>query len=118
MDCGPITRRELDEAIAASKRGRVPGLDGIPAEAWQKLDSGREALLSFMNLCWDAGAFPEEWKKALVVGIFKKGDATKPSNYRPISLLQTAYKLFGRVLACRLQEGLGDELWPTQYGFR
>ena len=34
----------------------------------------------------DSGAIPSDWKNANVVPIFKKGDRTKPENYRPDSL--------------------------------
>jgi len=53
-----------------------------------------------------------------VVGIYKKGVATDPANYRPISLLLTAYKLFGRILACRLQTALDAALSHTRFGFK
>eukprot|EP00969_Alexandrium_andersonii_P051292 2253470-Alexandrium_andersonii.AAC.1 len=47
------------------------------------------------------------WSKADVVGIFKKGSHRLPANYRPISLLEAAYKLLCRVIAARLQVALG-----------
>jgi hypothetical protein len=32
------------------------------------------------------GQIPEDWKNANIVPIFKKGDHSKPSNYRSVSL--------------------------------
>ena len=55
---------------------------------------------------------------AQVVGIFKKGAADDPANYRPISLLQTYYKLYARVIANRLSAGLDEHVRELQFGFR
>jgi hypothetical protein len=55
---------------------------------------------------------------AVVVGPFNNGSAVDLANYRPISLLQSACKLYGRILVARLQIGLGGALRRTQYGFR
>ena len=33
----------------------------------------------------NTGQIPEDWKNANIVPIFKKGDHSKPSNYRPVS---------------------------------
>jgi len=109
---------ELNEAISSAKAGKAPGLDQVPAEAWAALSEGRHLLLKFFQRCWMEENFPREWRRAMVVGIFKKGAADAPANYRPISLLQTAYKLYGRILATRLQKSLDRALRNTQFGFR
>eukprot|EP00969_Alexandrium_andersonii_P074340 3279209-Alexandrium_andersonii.AAC.1 len=76
-----------------------------------------EGLAAFMTRCWETATFPQQWGKAEVVGIFKKGSHRLACNYRPISLLEVAYKLFARVLAARLQAALGGALRSTQFGF-
>ena len=113
-----FSMEELDAALKGTKRGKAPGPDQIPAELWKELDQGRGALLSFFNKCWAEASFPDQWRESTVVGIFKKGRADDPANYRPISLLGTAYKLFSKMVANRLLEGLEDRLRSTQYGFR
>jgi hypothetical protein len=37
--------------------------------------------------------YPTSWKIAHVIAIFKKGDNSLPSNYRPISLISCVGKL-------------------------
>jgi len=41
---------------------------------------------------------PEEWKEAITLPIYKKGDKTDCSNYRGLSLLLTMYKILSNVL--------------------
>ena len=37
--------------------------------------------------------YPTSWKIANVIAIFKKGDSSLPSNYRPISLISCVGKV-------------------------
>ena len=48
--------------------------------------------------CFEGGKFPLEWKKANVFPAYKKGDKQLLKNYRPISLLAIAGKIFERTL--------------------
>jgi len=50
--------------------------------------------------------------------IHKKGTKSKCENYRGISLLPTAYKLFANIIKNRLNEYLKDEIVEEQCGFR
>ena len=56
--------------------------------------------------------------KKRVVLIFKKGDSNKFENYRPISILNTPYKIFAAILQRRISRTLDRHLQKTQYGFR
>ena len=48
--------------------------------------------------CLESGKFPIEWEKANVVPVHKKVDKQILRNYRPISLLPIADKIFERLL--------------------
>ena len=99
---------EVIVAIKQSKSGKRGGKDQIPNELFKNLQGeGLEALLQLFQACWDQSNSPAPWKTAQVVGIFKKGNPTMPSNYRPISLLQSCYKLYARIITNRLTEGFG-----------
>jgi hypothetical protein len=39
----------------------------------------------------DEGTVPKDWRKANIVPVFKKGDKSKPANYRPVSLEHIIY---------------------------
>ena len=47
----------------------------------------------------------EDQLYAIVVSIYKKGDASKLENYRPISLLTACYKIVVALLKERLDTG-------------
>ena len=40
-----------------------------------------------LNYSFSIGTFPQRWKPAKVTPLFKEGDASNPSNYRPIYVL-------------------------------
>jgi hypothetical protein len=42
--------------------------------------------------------FPDSWKMAHVIPLYKKNDKSMPSNYRPVSLLSCCGKLFERII--------------------
>ena len=54
-------------------------------------------LETIFRTCLIHGKFPEEWKKANVVPVFKKGDKQCVKNYRSVSLLPSSSKIFERV---------------------
>ena len=61
---------------------------------------------------------PTELLMARIVLIYKKGDTNLCENYRPISLLNTMYKIFAAAIQRRKEYGVDKHLQDTQYGFR
>ena len=57
-----------------------------------------EPLSDLFNFCIQLGHFPDIWKLAHVIPLFKKNDRYMCTNYRPISLLPCISKVFERVL--------------------
>ena len=115
-----FTLTELTDAMAQLKKRKASGPDGIPNELWLLLDDhNANLLLDLYNHSWEHGTIPQEWAEAIVVSIYKgKGDDTDPSNYRPIALLNTVYKIYATMLQRRLAGNIESRLRPTQYGFR
>ena len=65
------------------------------------------------------GHVPQAWKDVNIVTIYKKGDRTECGNYRGISLLSAAGKIFARIILNKLSSHITPEVVPeTQCGFR
>ncbi|PFX13645.1 LINE-1 retrotransposable element ORF2 protein [Stylophora pistillata] len=97
------TLEDIATAIGAMKKGKAAGPDGIPAEAYKAAGSALiEKLHVLLMRIWDEEVIPSDLQDALIVTIFKKGDTANCENYRGISLLSIAGKIFARILACRL----------------
>ena len=114
-----ISMEELEKAIRSMSDGKSPGIDGIPSEVYKHAgDHIKAKLLELFNLCLNNGEVPQEFKDALIVTIYKKGDKTNCGNYRGISLLCTAGKIFSKLLLNRLKI-LAERVLPdSQSGFR
>jgi hypothetical protein len=67
---------------------------------------------------WRKGAVPKDWRKALIVPLFKKGDPTNIDNYRGIGMLSLPGKVFAMVFKHRLQRWAEGLLLEGQCGFQ
>ena len=77
-------------------------------------------LINICNKMLAQGIYPERLKFLLIKPIYKSGDKSSPSNYRPISLLPAFSKIFEKVIYKRLFDHLHSNviLNEHQYGFR
>ena len=102
------------------KSGKGPGLDGFPVEYLKKgVMAVLEWLVRLLNLSFDMGVVPMDWRGACIVPLYKgKNDKGECSNSRGISLLSVVGKLFGRVLIKRVRAGTECAIGEEQCGFR
>lgn len=86
----------------------------------QIIDVVIEPFTYICNLSFISGIFPDCMKIAKVIPLFKKGDKSEFSNYRPISLLPQFSKILEKLFAIRLNKFLNEFniLSNSQYGFR
>ena len=84
------------------------------------VDSYIEPLTFLINSSLKTGVFPSELKLARVVPIFKAGDSSVLTNYRPISVLTFFAKVFEKIVYNKLLNFISDNniLYDHQYGFR
>ena len=119
IDVGPIRMEELIAVIRKMKRRKAPGPDQVPIELFKEMYTRNlMEVLALLNEWWAEETIPAEVLLARVVLIFKKGNANDLGNYRPISLLNSVYKILAAIIQKRLESKLDDKLQRTQFGFR
>ena len=78
------------------------------------------ALTLIFQASYDQGTVPTDWKRAFVTPLFKKGDKSKASNYRPFSLTSICSKAMEHIIKSHLMKYLDSHhiLSDQQHGFR
>lgn len=116
-----ISLEELQSTLEKFHKNKAPGPDTIPYEILQNLNkTNLIIILHLFNLILTDETIPKNWKQSTTVLIFKNDDKTNISNYRPITLLNTLYKVYATILNNRISKAC-DELaliHPNQSGFR
>ena len=79
-----------------------------------------QPICYLINLSFSNGTFPSLLKVACITPIFKEGDPTDVTNYRPISVLSYLSKIVERCIATRLISFLDKHniISTSQYGFQ
>ena len=79
-----------------------------------------DKLAFLFNSSLRLGVFPDEWKKAKIIPLFKGGDRETVGNYRPVSLLPLPGKLLEKVVHNKITTFLNETefLINCQGGFR
>lgn len=128
-----LSTEEVLEAIEETAIDKSPGLDGIPAEIWKLLlkwetkeaEGGAQTIqiskamtMVFNDIekfgVQESTGFTDGW----ICPIYKlKKDVREIVNYRPITVLNTDYKIMTRALAARLAKIADLIIHPDQAGF-
>jgi len=102
-----------------TKYSRAP--DGYPAAFLKNLASVIcEPVATLFTVCFREGILPDIWKTALVTPVYKrKGSASDPQNYRPISLTCFLCKVFETIMRQDIATFLYQNrlISREQYGF-
>lgn len=101
---GRITLHEILENVKKLKTNKSCGIDSVLNEHIKSTIHIIGPLYEkLFNLILDRGVIPEVWTIGLIKPIYKqKGDASKPENYRPITLLSCLGKFFTGIISNRL----------------
>lgn len=127
-----VKESDIRKALKDSTNGTSPCLDGITYEFWKALETrAREnkkekkpffdviKTLTYLyndiakNGVEQGTNFAEGW----LCPIYKNKDKKEISNYRPVTLLNTNYKIFTKALATKLAEAAPQVINKAQAGF-
>ena len=115
------TECEITREINNLDLKKSPGYDDISVKFLQVTKSLiAKPLMLIFNKAITTGQYPDALKIAKVIPLYKKGENTVISNYRPISLLSLLNKIFEKLLYRRLYKFLvkHNVLYKYQFGFR
>ena len=100
---------------------KASGPDEIPPRLLKHLSNIiSPALTRIYQLSLDTRTVPTDWKTANIVPVFKKGDKSTASNYRPVSLTSICCKLQEHIICSNIMDHLTRHhiLSDCQHGFR
>ena len=116
-----ISHEFVNSEILRMSTKKATGLDDINCKI---LKLARpvivDSLTFIMNLSLSTGVFPNDWKIAKVVPLYKGGDLKSTNNYRPISILSCVSKIIEKVVHKQLYSFLSEYNLINQHqsGFR
>jgi hypothetical protein len=116
----PTSFSEIKDILYSFKNKTCHKDEIQPIILWKIHEIVLPILVHIFNNCMLHGIYPDVLKHARVVPIFKSGDSTAVSNYRPISTLSIFNKIFEKILHHRFTDffSKNNVLIKSQFGFR
>ena len=116
---GLITKQECVNAIKNMSNFKSPGTDGLPVEFykifWNEIS---DLLINSFNYSYTQKKMSISQRQGIITLLPKKDKDTKfLKNWRPISLLNTDYKIMTKCIASRLKKVLPRIIHQNQTGF-
>ena len=115
----PISSAEVRAALVAIGKNVWPGKDGLSPDFFLEYwDDIADVFTASLQEVFKLGRMPAEWNEGMIYLIPKlEGVVDDIKKWRPITLLNTVYKVYAKLLATRLQPFLPHIVHKTQTGF-
>jgi Notch-like protein len=113
--------KEIEKIINSLKTKDSFGYDGISTKILTLSAPFISSPINYIcNRMQSQGVFPDRFKYATVIPLYKKGDRRNTSNYRPVSVLTSFSKTFETVMLTRISTHFSkyNILSSEQHGFR
>ena len=115
-----MTENGVLKLLKALNISKAAGTDGIRPRVLKELSSELAPILTLLfKASLHHESLPDIWKHTNVSPVYKKGDKTNPSNYRPVSLICISCKLLEHIICSNLSQHpkRNNILYPLQHGF-
>lgn len=114
----PLTLEELGDATSALANAKCPGPDGVPVEFYK---AHWHTVGPLVLRCISEGItqehFPEKFTWGAIVLLKKKANQQLLTNKRPITLLNTVYKISAKAIKKRISPILQRIITPSNQPF-
>ena len=116
---GLLTKTECEEALKSMNADKTPGTDGLTVEFYKAFwDDISTHLLSALIFAFESGCLFITQKRGIIKLISKKSiEPFYIQNWRPITLLNTDYKIAAKAIAYRIKTALPKLISNHQTGF-
>jgi hypothetical protein len=113
----PITFREVKCAITKLKKGKAPGLNGIPPEALKAMDNAQKQTIHKHILDFFEGNTDHKaWKRSQCVPVPKKGNLSDPNKWCGVMLMDMCSKVYSSIMTARAFKLLDKHGTRFQFG--
>ncbi|KAI0530847.1 hypothetical protein KFK09_000395 [Dendrobium nobile] len=110
--------QELQILVFQQGNNKAPGIDGVTSSFYKSYWSiVWEVLWNAIKCFFKTCILNREWKDTLITLISKVKYPLLPSNYRPISLCQTNYKIVASMLVNRLKKVIDKMVYEEKAAF-
>ncbi|KAJ0535599.1 putative RNA-directed DNA polymerase [Helianthus annuus] len=114
----PFSIEEIKTAVMACDGNKAPGPDGFTLKFFKKYwDLLKPMLMAVMEDFYATGEISRGCNASFITLVPKKDDPQGFSDFRPISLLGSVYKILSKVLTTRLKKVMNQLIAPTQSAF-
>ena len=117
----PTNKTEIINIVENSKNKKSNDLFHINMDILKKTIYVISPILEYLfNLSISKGKFPNILKISKVIPLFKNGDKSNITNYRPMSLISQFAKIFEKIIKIRMISFIDkyDLIHKSQFGFQ
>ena len=114
-----LTLEEIHKAVKSLAVNKTPGIDGLPVKFYRVFwEDIKDILLNTYKNYFRKGLLTTSQRQGIINLIPKKDkDLTELKSWRPLSILNTDYKILKKVLANRLKVALPKLINADQTGY-